>query len=50
MSSSEPPSLTSVEDGSEFRDLRKAKRDLDLRLLDREDQVRVTLRTAAVLY
>ena len=50
MSSSEPPSLTSVEDESEFRDLRKAKRDLDLRLLDREDQVRVTLRTAAVLY
>jgi len=39
VSSSEPPSLTSVEDGSEFRDLRKAKRDLDLRLLDREDQV-----------
>ena len=50
VSSSEPPSLTSVEDGSEFRDLRKAKRDLDLRLLDREDQVRATLHAGAVLY
>merc|ERR1719376_1124238 len=38
-SSEELPSFSSSIDDMELRDLRKAKREVDIRLVDREDQV-----------